>query len=358
MSQHHNDTKISTDYSTSAVDTKVNPFDRVFQLSQTTQEEKEKMRLLKVHVQTRIDNSEDFKSFLDDDCLRRFVQSRPVDTPLDKIRTLLDTALDYRQQEAPHQKTCHQCTENPLAHNCRNVGVDLYRRPVLYTCFSQAHDRWDVRGSFEHMMQVMETSTNVMNQLGVTRWVWIIDFNGFSIYDNNPKMALEFIKILKLFPGRLALALIVDPPWIFNKMWTMLKKAIDPTTAAKVQFCKHDGFRELEADEANTCWFGEELLNWLAVEMKENRADALLPSKSPYHKRYWEWYNVEHADPDQRTSLKAHDPRATASFLQSPEYALVKLTDDRHIQSLQLDEAAQEPGSEPAADDSDDSDMD
>jgi hypothetical protein len=323
-------------------ETKINPYDSDYQMTLLSVVERKTLEALRTAIRSRLDSdsSGDFAQFVDEDCLRRFVQARPEGTKLTEILRLLNEALDFRIKHSPQTLRCYQCTESPLAHNCRTVGLDMYKRPVVYTCFSQAHDRYDPKGAFEHMMQVMETATQLMKVNKVTRWVFLIDFNGFGLRDNNPLVGLEFIKALKLFPERLASAYIIDAPWIFNKCWAVLKRVIDSSTAANIHFVEHKALRSLEEDNTkpDVC-FGEELLQWLEVEMQENRLDyASLPSQSPQHKRYWEWFRVETKQTnDERPPRKAHDPRGTRSFMSSPQCALVQLALDKHVQSLQYE---------------------
>jgi len=68
------------------------------------------------------------------------------------------------------------------------------------------------------------------------KMTWIIDFVGFSLFNQPPwKTSKETLDILQShYPERLANALLYDPPFIFRAFWAAIKPFIDPKTKKKV----------------------------------------------------------------------------------------------------------------------------
>ena len=71
----------------------------------------------------------------------------------------------------------------------------------------------------------------------LSKWVWVIDFDGFSVRDNNPLTAAKVIRILQAHhPERLGLVVMYDAPKLFGACWAAIRPLMDPETAAKVRF--------------------------------------------------------------------------------------------------------------------------
>jgi hypothetical protein len=95
-----------------------------------------------------------------------------------------------------------QCLTNPSAHSARIVGFDKLNRPIIYTCFGQGNDRFDPELNAQHTACVLEDAIRLMDEMnkvpGATRveqWVWIQDFEGFSVKDFNPKIMTRIGKV-------------------------------------------------------------------------------------------------------------------------------------------------------------------
>ena len=131
-----------------------------------------------------------------------------------------------------------QCLDNPYAHCMRVVGFDRLNRPIIYTCFGQANDRFDPEGAVKHGTCVLEEATRLMDEMNraglnakhVEQWVCIADFEGFSLKDCSPKLINATRQVRgphciicsqrqtanDHYTERLGVSINIDAPWIFT----------------------------------------------------------------------------------------------------------------------------------------------
>ena len=141
----------------------------------------------------------------------------------------LSKTVAWRCKEQPWLP-CRLCAQNPLAHSIRVAGFGDGGQPVIYTNFSQAHDRKDVDIGMEHLMCVLEHSADALRkkeeeasasraktrQTSCDKWVLIADFDGFGLADCNPKAMVCTAKLLAHYPERLDTVIMLNAPWAFS----------------------------------------------------------------------------------------------------------------------------------------------
>jgi len=125
------------------------------------------------------------------------------------------------------------------------------------------------------------------------------------VSDCSPTQAKGVSNLLTHYPERLGLLVLLDPPFVFDMVWSAMKPLMPDETLAKIKMLSKPAHLKQHADV-----FGPELYDWLVAEVKENRE-----SKIAKHKAYWEWR-------DEKGNLKPHDPRGVASFVNSKYYTL------------------------------------
>ena len=115
----------------------------------------------------------------------------------------------------------------------RVVGFATHGQPVMYTNFSQAHDRKDTEMGMNHLMCILEHCADSLRRraeaaeaeaagagLGAEsavqeRWVLIVDYDGFGLQDCNPKAMMGTVKLLAHYPERLDTIIMLNAPWAF-----------------------------------------------------------------------------------------------------------------------------------------------
>ncbi|KAF2553576.1 hypothetical protein F2Q68_00035430 [Brassica cretica] len=71
--------------------------------------------------------------------------------------------------------------------------------------------------------------------------VWLIDFHGFNMSHLSIKVSRETAHVLQEhYPERLGLAILYNPPKIFEPFWKMVKPFLEPKTCNKVKFVYSD----------------------------------------------------------------------------------------------------------------------
>ena len=200
--------------------------------------------------------------------------------------------------------------QNPLALCLRVVGYDKDGRPIIYTNFKHAHDRWDVEANILHLTLVLETCCRILkerckkgwNKTASSRqWIFIIDFDGFGIWDQNPKTATHTIKVLDRYPELMNRVIMVNAPFLFSATWKMIKPLLDSRVKEKVVFLSDKAMGEdIELRDR----LGDEAMDWILREVRDNldRRSAESP------KRYW-------VPP----SGEGHDSRGIQSYVEDAE---------------------------------------
>ncbi|GMH22968.1 hypothetical protein Nepgr_024811 [Nepenthes gracilis] len=71
--------------------------------------------------------------------------------------------------------------------------------------------------------------------------VWLIDFQGWNMSSISVKATKETAHVLQNhYPERLGLAILYNPPKIFESFWMMVKPVLEPKTYKKVKFIYND----------------------------------------------------------------------------------------------------------------------
>ncbi|CAN4125638.1 unnamed protein product [Withania somnifera] len=76
---------------------------------------------------------------------------------------------------------------------------------------------------------------------GQERMVWLIDFEGWNMSSISVKVARETARVLQdRYPERLGLAILYNPPKVFESFWIMVKPFLQKRTYKKVKFVYPD----------------------------------------------------------------------------------------------------------------------
>lgn len=250
-------------------------------------------------------------AFLTDLTIDRFIAANAwqKDLQIDgAVKQLSETYL-WRSESQPRWICCHLCLKDPMSHSMRPIGFDALGRLVFYSCFATSHHR-DSRSNVLHLQRCMEDAQCVLDAdpSGPGKWVFFMDFYGFTISDANPNTASNAIWLLQHYPERLGLAVIYDAGSIFDSLWSVIKPMLNEVTAQKVSFAS--SLEDSTALDETLQNLGPQVLDWLRLETAENR--------TPFAetKRYWEVCGGCQED-----GRPPHDPRGTKAFVESETYS-------------------------------------
>ncbi|XP_065854458.1 SEC14 cytosolic factor-like isoform X2 [Euphorbia lathyris] len=105
--------------------------------------------------------------------------------------------------------------------------------------FKPERIRWNTSatgGQIRHLVYCMDNAIMTMNP-GEEQMVWLIDFQRWTMGSISIKAARETANVLQnRYPERLGLAILYNPPKVFESFWTMVKPFIEPKTYKKVRF--------------------------------------------------------------------------------------------------------------------------
>jgi hypothetical protein len=107
----------------------------------------------------------------DEACATRFLRARNHNFGA-AHRMLLD-AVKWRAASQPQNARCPKCSKNPTAHNMRWVGFDAIGRPVCFTSFEHALDRWSAESNALHTTRLLESMSARLQALGSPLGKWV-----------------------------------------------------------------------------------------------------------------------------------------------------------------------------------------
>lgn len=113
--------------------------------------------------------------------------------------------------------------------------LDKYGRTVLVMRPGfQNTTSW--KGQIKYLVYCMENAIiNLPKEQ--EQMVWLIDFKGWTAASISVKVTRETANVLQNhYPERLGVAILYNPPKIFESFWTVVKPFLEPKTYRKVKF--------------------------------------------------------------------------------------------------------------------------
>merc|ERR1712046_75043 len=131
-------------------------------------------------------------------------------------------------------------------------------------CFALPRDL-DPHGIEEHMVCLFERALAAYPS--AKKWSWIIDMHDFGIYNLDPRTSIGLLHLLQVaYRGRLKHCIILDAPFLFESLWSMVCPFINERTAKSIVFKVWPEFHD-ELLET----FGHPVADYLCSEITENR---------------------------------------------------------------------------------------
>uniref|UniRef100_A0A0D6QVK0 CRAL-TRIO domain-containing protein n=1 Tax=Araucaria cunninghamii TaxID=56994 RepID=A0A0D6QVK0_ARACU len=172
--------------------------------------------------------------FCSDAALSRYLRARNwnVKKAAKMLKETLKWRLEYKPEEIRWEDIAHEAETGKIY---RANYVDKYGRTVLVMrpgC--QNTTSW--KGQIKYLVYCMENA--IINlQPDQEQMVWLIDFKGWSAGSISVKVTRETANVLQnQYPERLGLAILYNPPKIFESFWTVVKPFLEPKTYRKVKF--------------------------------------------------------------------------------------------------------------------------
>jgi len=260
--------------------------------------------------------------FCDLEMCRRYLVAR--EWSLEKAKKQLISTFEREIQIVTNSTTndpkefwqSPKALNDPHSLSLRWIGWDdIEGRPIAYTCFAEAHDRFDVSDNMQHLDLCLRAGTKLfrtrrkrgMNTTASARqWILGVDFYGFGLRDNNPKTAVYTARLLQHYPEMLSMVILLGAPLLFGGFFRVISPLIDDRVRAKIIFLKVEGSNDTMVKCALNEKIGPKASAWICNEMKDNR------QKRKDKKKYW-------VAPSQ-SQKDMHDPRGIDTYVSSDMY--------------------------------------
>lgn len=185
-------------------------------------------------------------NFMSDECLFRYLRAR--DWKIDHSFKMLKETLTWRKEFQP-QKITEETIKGILdLGTFYQNGFDKSSRPVLYIK-PGAYNPYPAEQRVQYLVYLMEKVTNSMEK-GVEKTCWVLDFSDYGSRVRSPDgktVAQNSLHILQNhYPERLGNLFVVNPPWYFTFLYTIISPFMDHRTKQKIKFIS--GSKEELAD--------------------------------------------------------------------------------------------------------------
>lgn len=176
-----------------------------------------------------------------DGILLRWLRARKWQIP-SALQLMLDT-LQWRQQwgvrkllsNGENDLNNDECSSGKTYH----MGKDKRGRPLTYV-----HTSEHIRGQFplqdteKFLVLIMETGRYLPSD-GIEEGTVVLDMSNVALKNLDYQHIKFMINTMQnYYPECLANAFIVNAPWTFNTVWSVIKPWLDPVVESKIRFIK------------------------------------------------------------------------------------------------------------------------
>ncbi|KAK9279675.1 hypothetical protein L1049_013355 [Liquidambar formosana] len=152
------------------------------------------------------------------------------------LKETLKWRLEYKPEKIRWEDIAHEAETGKIY---RANYFDKHGRTVLIMR-PGFQNTSSTRGQIKYLVYCMENA--IMNlKPDQEQMVWLIDFQGWNMSSISVKVTRETAHVLQdHYPERLGLAILYNPPKIFESFWTIVKPFLEPKTYKKVKFVYSD----------------------------------------------------------------------------------------------------------------------
>lgn len=148
------------------------------------------------------------------------------------LKETLKWRLDYKPEKIQWEDVAHEAKIGKLY---RANYFDKHGRTVLIMRPGlQSTSSTEVQ--IKYLVYCMERAVSDLKP-DQEQMVWLIDFQGWNMSSISVKVTKETAHLLQeRYPERLGLAILYDPPKVFESFWLLVKPFLEPKTYKKVKF--------------------------------------------------------------------------------------------------------------------------
>jgi hypothetical protein len=163
-----------------------------------------------------------------------------VDDAVQQIMYMLKWRIEWGVQALLAKDESEISVQEIMASKGYFMGRDKKDRPICYI-----HVREHIRGQFpyqntEKLAVLAVEMCRKFLKAPVETVTVVVDMTGFGVRNIDYQMAKFFITLLQShFPESLGLGIVLNPPWLFNTCWAVIKSWLDPVVESKIRFIKN-----------------------------------------------------------------------------------------------------------------------
>ncbi|KEH28063.1 Sec14p-like phosphatidylinositol transfer family protein [Medicago truncatula] len=199
------------------------------------------------------------------------------------LKQTLKWRAEYKPEEIRWEDVAEEAETGKIY---RSNYTDKHGRTVLVMRPARQNSK-TTKGQIKYLVYCMENAILNLSP-EQEQMVWLVDFQGFNMSHISIKVTRETAHVLQEhYPERLGLAILYNPPKIFEPFFTMVKPILDTKTYNKVKFCYSDDQNTkkimenlFDLDHLESAFDGNENtpfdINKYAERMKED--DKKIPS--------------------------------------------------------------------------------
>ncbi|CAA0809787.1 Sec14p-like phosphatidylinositol transfer family protein [Striga hermonthica] len=174
----------------------------------------------------------------DDASIRRFLKARNWNTK--RAAKMLKEAIKWRIQYKPEKIRWDDVAQEAQTGKIYRANyVDKQGRTVL-VMRPGFQNTTSVEGQIKYLVYCMENAIANLDQ-GQEQMVWLIDFQQWTMACISVKVTRETARVLQdHYPERLGIAILYNPPKVFESFWLLVKPFLEHKTYKKVKFVYSD----------------------------------------------------------------------------------------------------------------------
>ncbi|CAH2033595.1 unnamed protein product [Thlaspi arvense] len=182
--------------------------------------------------------TEKSSEYCSDAAITRYLAAR--NGHVKKATKMLKETLKWRTQYKPEEIRWEEIAQEAETGKIYRANcTDKYGRPVLVMRPSCQNTK-STKGQIRFLVYCMENAILNLKD-NQEQMVWLIDFHGFNMSHISVKVSRETAHVLQEhYPERLGLAILYNPPKIFEPFYKMVKPFLEPKTCNKVRFVYSD----------------------------------------------------------------------------------------------------------------------
>ncbi|XP_049369175.1 uncharacterized protein LOC125834037 [Solanum verrucosum] len=200
-----------------------------------------------------------FPAMCSDASILRFLRARNWHTK--RSAKMLKEALIWRLENKPNMIRWDDIAQQAEPGKVYKANYfDKYGRTVL-VMKPGIPNPYSVEMQMRYLVYCMENSILDLKS-GQEQMVWLIDFEGWNMSSISVKVTRETARILQdCYPERLGLAILYNPPKVFESFWILVKPFLEKRTYKKVKFVYPNDQKVMEdlfdMDKLESCFGGK-----------------------------------------------------------------------------------------------------